>query len=294
MKSEIQEEYGWSLELIHRDNILGELRQNKQELAEEFLDIDLKRDQDHLAEIEELRDERLEEIQDRTGYAEDLADGPAVVLHIIPNGIFSKRKVRSADDIPTPAVLYELVADYPETRGKHKITYGRDGVPDERAAYGVLQNDGLYETVTTSAIMPGGRGHLWIRGGVTSAAVGLDPSVVITANRTLNDLAEMGFSGTAFASLTFLEAGDVKLETERSRRGLIRGGSHTMDTDFYTTELYPVQIGNKGNIENLEPILSEVWRQFGHENGTPNIEEGKWDSGSVRVNRDVLLEEGDL
>jgi len=294
MKSEIEEEYGWSLELIHRDNILGELRQNKQDLAEEFLDIDLKRDQDHLAEIEELRDERLEEIEGRTGYASDIVDGPAVVFHIIPNGIFSKRKVRSADDITTPAVLYELVADYPETRGKYKINYGRDGGPVEESAYGVLQNDGLYESVTTSAIMPGGRGDLWIRGGMTSTAVGLDPSVVITANQTLNDLAVMGFSGTAFASLSFLDAGDVKLETERGRRGLIRAGSHTMDTDFYTTELYPVQIGGEENIEDLELLLSEVWRQFGHENGTPNIEEGKWDSGSVRVNRDVLLEEGDL
>lgn len=294
MKSEIEEEYGWSLEIIHRDNILGELRQNKQELAEEYLDIDLNRDQDHLAEIEELRDRRLDGITDRTGYASDLVDEPAVVLHIIPNGIFSKHKVRSADDIPTPSILYELVSDYPETRGKYKITYSQEGGPDEEVAYGVLQNDGLYESVTTSAIMRGGRGDLWIRGGMTSTALGLDPSVVITAKRTLKDLAEMGFSGTVFVSLTFLGASDVKLETERTRRGLSRGGSHTLDTNFYTTELYPVQIGSEENIENLEPLLSEVWRQFGHENGTPNIVDGMWDSRSVRVNREVLLEEGDL
>jgi len=104
----------------------------------------------------------------------------------------------------------------------------------------------------------------------------------------------MGFSGTAFASLTFLDAKDVKLETEQARRGLPRGGMHMLDTDFYTTELYPVQIGSDENIENLEPLLSEVWRQFGHENGTPNIEDGKWDSSSVRVRQEMLLEEGDL
>lgn len=294
MRSEIEEEYGWNLELIHRDNILGELRQNKQDLADEFLDIDLQRDQDHLAKIEDLRDKRLEKIKNRTEYAKDLANGPAVVLHIIPNGIFSKRKVRSADNIPDPAVFYDLVSGYSETRGKYKITYGRDGTSDEQSAYGVLRNDGLYESVTTSAIMPGGRDDLWIRGGVVSSGVGLDPSVVITVNRTLNHLSEMGFSGTAFAVLSFLDAREVKLESRQTRRGLMRGGNHTLDTDFYTTELYPVQIEGDENIKNLEPLLSEVWRQFGHENGTPNIEDGKWDSGSVRVSQEMLLEEGDL
>jgi len=105
MRSEIEEKYGWSLELIHRDNILGELRQNKQDLSEEFLDVDLQRDQDHLGKIEDLRDDRLAKIENRTGYAKDLAEGPVVVLHIIPNGIFSKHKVRSADDIPDPSIF---------------------------------------------------------------------------------------------------------------------------------------------------------------------------------------------
>jgi len=294
MKNEIEKEYGWNLELIHRDNILGELRQNKQELAKEFLDIDLKRDQDHLAEIEELRDERLEKIEDRTGYADDLVEGPAIVLHIIPNGIFSKRKVRSSSDIPEPSVLFDRLAGHSETRGKYRITYGREGTTDARSSYAVIRNDGLYESVSTSAIVEGTKGDPWIQGGIRRHGIGLDPSVVLTTRSTLDDLSDLGFSGTAFVSLSLIDAGVVKLDTNHNRGQLLRSGPHSFKSDFYATELYPVQIGDDEIIADIEPVLSEVWRQFEYEEGTPNIEDGRWARNSIRINGEMLLEEGDL
>lgn len=294
MEAEIEDEYGWRLKIIHRKNILGELRQNKQDLAEEFLDIDLKRDRDHLHEIEDFRDDRLDEIQSRSGCASDLEDGSVIVLHIIPNAIFSKDKVRSADDIPTPSVVFDRLASHPETRGKYKITYGRRGRTESQSAYGILRNDGLYESVTASAVVEGRNGELWIQGGIRSSGIGLDPAVVLATRDTLSDLSEMGFSGTAFVSLSFLGARNVKIDTDHNRGQMFAQSAQELGSERYSTEVYSLPIGEDEIIEDIEPVLSEVWRQFGFQEGTPNIEGGKWGRGNIRVNGEMLLEEGDL
>lgn len=294
LEDEIEDEYGWKLRIIHRDNILGEMRQNKQDLAEDYLDIDLGHDRDHLAEIEGLRDERLAEIRNREGMASGIAGGPTLALHIIPNGIFAHSKVRSASDIPDPSVLCDIHAGYPETRGKYKITYGRMGNSEEDDAYAIIQNDGLYESVTTSATTNFGSKPPTIQGGIRRSSLGLDPSVVLTVRDALNDLSEMGFSGTAFASLSLMEAEDVEMDSATDIGGIRVDQSRTFGTDFYKTELYPLSIGDEEIIEDLEPLLSELWHQFGYEGGTPNIEDGQWNRGSIPLNGETLLEEGDL
>ena len=88
MEAEIQEDYGWTLIIHHKNNILGKVRQSQPELARRHFDIDLETDHEHLDEIEKLRDERLDEIKNRRGDSDDLDQGPTVVLHIISNGIF--------------------------------------------------------------------------------------------------------------------------------------------------------------------------------------------------------------
>lgn len=152
MEEEIREEYGWTLNIHHRKEILGELRQNSQGLAEDFLDVDLQKDRGHVEEIEELCSDRLDKIQAREGYASDLIEGPAVVLHIIPNGVLLKSKT-SPESIPDPSVLFEDLTTYGETKGKYTITYGNNGTIDEQGSYAVLRNDGLYESASVSAFI---------------------------------------------------------------------------------------------------------------------------------------------
>jgi hypothetical protein len=291
MEDEIRGEYGWKLRIHHREEILGELRQNSQELAEDFFDIDLQKDRDHIEEIEELLENQLDDIQAREGYASDLMEGPAVVLHIIPNGILSKRKT-STGSIPDPSVLFEKISSYGETKGKYTIAYGRDGTAGEQRSYAVLRNDGLYESASVSAFVPK-REETWIQGYIqSSVGIGLDASVVLAARSVLEDLSEMGFSGTAFAWVSFLDADGVLLNTPNSHRRAISHNPPTLETDRYTTEYATLQIGGEQVIEDLEPVLDEVWREFG-EDGTPNIEDGKWALGSYSMNRETILEEGD-
>jgi hypothetical protein len=291
MEEEISEKYGWTLNIHHRKEILGELRQNSQGLAEDFLDVDLQKDRDHVKEIEELCSDRLDKIRAREGYASDLMEGPAVVLHIIPNCVLSKSKT-SPGSIPDPSVLFEDLTTYGETKGKYTIAYGNNGTVDEQDSYAVLRNDGLYESASVSAFIQK-REEIWIQGHIQSSiGIGLDAHTVLAVKSTMEKLSEMGFSGTAFVWLSFLDADGVQLNVPNSRQRTIGYTPATLETDRYTTEYATLQIGSEEVIADLEPILDEVWREFG-EDGTPSIEDGKWALGSYSMNRETILEEGD-
>jgi len=294
MEDEIQSDYGWRLKLLHRDNILGELRQNHQQLAEKYLDADLQRDSDHIEEIEELVRSRLNLIRQRNGEAAEFERGPAVVLHIVPNGIFSKSKTRTTGKIPDPPVLYSRFNNQVGTRGKSTFAFERPLPRKMNISYSLLRNDGLYESATRSAFTEGSNSEMWIRGSIErGAGIGLDAHVVLTTRKVVTSLAEMGFSGSAFVFLSFSDASEVKLYRPELNTGILTPEPATFGTDFYRTEYGTIQIGSDEIIGDLEPVLSEIWRQFGYEAGTTNIEDGEWAKGSFTVNGDTLLEEGD-
>ncbi|RLM83811.1 hypothetical protein D3D02_16495 [Halobellus sp. Atlit-38R] len=292
MQDEIREEYGWKLRIHHREEILGELRQNSQDLAKEFLDVDLQKDREHIEEVREILESQLDDIQAREGYASELIEGPAIALHVIPNGILTKRKT-SARGIPDPSVLFEEVTTYSESKGKYSISYGRGGSGSEQHSYAVFQNDGLYESTSVSAFHQKYE-DLWLQGFIQkSVGIGLDASVILAARRTMEDLSEMGFSGTAFAWISLLDAEEVKLVTPDQLGSSLHRSPKTIDTDRYITEHATLQIGSDEVIEDFEPILDELWREFGAD-GTPNIEDGRWARGSYNTTSSgTILEEGD-
>lgn len=291
LEDRIREEYGWTLKIHHRKEILGELRQNCQGLADDFLDVDLQKDHDHVGDIKELLENQLDDIQNREGYASDLVEGPALVLHVIPNGVLSKNKTRSGS-IPEPSVLFEKLTTYGETKGKYTISYGSGGSGSEQHSYAVLRNDGLYESASVDAFTEK-YDELWLQGFIEpDVGIGLDASVVLATRRTMQDLSEMGFSGTAFTWISMLNAGDVQLVTPNHFKG-IESSPKTIDIDRYTTEYATLQIGDEHVIEGLEPVLDELWREFGAD-GTPNIEDGKWARGNYNTTSSgTILEEGD-
>lgn len=292
LEDEIREEYGWTLRLYHRDNLLGELRQNSPELADRHLDIDLGTDHDHRRHIKQFRDDRITAIRDRDGYASSLPNGSIVALHVIPNGLFSQAK-KNAADLPHPPVLGKLIAPDVETRGQERIAYNRRGHKD-CLAYGALRNDGLYESADWLMIRrtPDKEDEAWANATVSGGDEGLDASVVITVKHVMAALREAGFSGAAFVSLSVLDAAHAKLGTPQSRNDSLFSPPK-LGTDVYTTNLQQVAINTKEIIADLEPVLSELWREFGYEDGTTNITDGRWTGGSVTANGQRLIESGD-
>ena len=290
IEGEIQREYSWKLKLYRRANLIGEIRQNSPDLANQYLDIDLGTDHDLLREIEHLRDDRVKKIQARSDDSQVLPDGPAIALHVIPYGIFTQQPVRSAPDIPDPAILDRFYCN-PKSRGQYKIGYGRASTGDERGSYGLQQNDGLFESVSTEMIyMNPNTGDGWLSNRYSDRGLGLDIGTVLTTQRTLRGLEDMGFSGSALASISLIDAGHVKLKPAGAD-GFF--DQPALGTDIYSTLLYPIPIAQQGAISNIEEMLSEIWRELGHESGTPSIENGKWKGGPISIGGETLIENGD-
>lgn len=143
IQSEIANDYGWTLKILHKNNILGELRESSPELAERHLDVGVGKGQRHLEKIERLREEQLDKIQNREGDAKDIEDGPVAVLHVIPTTVFSKSNMLSSD-FPTPSLLDGPLSHDTAKKGKKAYQYEKGG-----GGYAFLRNDGLYESAVS-------------------------------------------------------------------------------------------------------------------------------------------------
>jgi hypothetical protein len=278
IEDEIRREYGWRLKLYHRQDLLGEIYNTTPGLAKHHLDVNLGFETGHLATLEELRDERLDAIEERRGETTDLRQGPTVVLHVIPNGIFSTEKRRVSSELPDPCLLSGRDSPALDARSELKIAYDH---PDESeyTEYALLRTDGLYEAVTT-ALFERVEGELLLAGGDCSPT--LDASVIVAVREVLSQLGTLGFSATASVWITILGATDARLDsgTREEKR------SSSLGFEQYTTKVATASIGvceTASVVSDLESILSELWRTFGYPDGTPHIEDGEWTSGAVTV-----------
>lgn len=294
LEDEIYEKYSWKLQIFHRDNLLGELRQNLPDLADRYLDVDLGPDHDHRRRIEQLRDERIEAIRTRNEHAANLPEGSAVTLHVIPNGLFSQEK-KDITKLPNPPAFGGSIAAPIKTLGQEKLRMGRRRGDDEYESYSLLRNNGLYEATDWSRVVENNRSsekEEWINASIRHSDRGLDASVVITIKDVVTALRDAGFSGVAFVSLSILDAPYAKLSTSKSRNDSLWQPPQ-LGKEVYTTNLYQVPISEEEILKYIEPVLSEVWRECGYEEGTKNIEDGEWARGSVSGTQETLLKEGD-
>ncbi|MDL5360844.1 hypothetical protein [Halalkalicoccus sp. NIPERK01] len=272
MEDEIAREYGWRLRLYHRQDLIGELYNTAPGLAKHHLDVNLGFDTDHLATLEELRDERLDVIATRRDEATELAAGPAVVLHVIPNGIFSTERRWASSEMPDPSVLASSDAPAVDARETLKIAYDHD--EGDYEGYALIRHDGLYESATTRLFYSDGDGLL-LRS--TPDDPGLDASVAIAVRETLAHLSAMGFSATASVWVSVLDAAEARLDPAEIEDAL--SPTAPFGFDRYSTRVATASIADREHaavLRDLEAILSELWRAFGYPDGTPHVVDGEW------------------
>lgn len=278
-EDEIAREYGWRLRLYHRQDLIGELYNTAPGLAKHHLDINLGFDTHHLATLEELRDERLDAIGARTDEATELEAGPAVAVHVVPNGIFSTERRRASSRIADPAVLGATDAPAVDARETLRIAYDRDEEGEYRG-YALIRTDGLYESATTRLFDVGDEPLLRASAGADTP--GLDAAVTVAVRGALSALSGMGFAATASVWISVLDATDARLAYDED--GLEPAPSFGFDR--YTTRVATASIAPREHadvLEDLEPALSELWRAFGHPDGTPNVEDGEWRADPVSI-----------
>ncbi len=274
MEDEIAREYGWRLRLYHRQDLIGELYNTAPGLAKHHLDIDLGFDADHLATLEELRDERLDAIEARSDEATELEPGPTVAIHVVPNGILSTARRWVSSELPDPSVLAGSDAPVVDARETLKISYGRNEGADYEG-YGLIRTDGLYESATTR-LFDATDDELLLCSSAGTDTRGLDASVTIAVRETLAHLSSMGFSATASVWISVLDAADARIDYDD---GDSLAPTSPFGFDRYSTRVATASIGDRPYthvLGDLEPALSELWRAFGYPDGTPNVEDGEW------------------
>lgn len=282
MEDEIAEEYGWRLRLYHRQDLLGEIYNNVPGLAKHHLDVNLGFDTDHLANLEELLTGRLDAIQERRDEATELEPGPTVAVHVVPNGVFSTRKTRSTADMPDPSVLAEPALGAVDARGKLKVAYDYENGALGCRGYALLRNDGLYESATTRLFYESDRDGLLLRASVNGDVPGLDASIVVAVRNALAHLRAMGYSAAASVWISVLDASGAKLDSGRVEQPA--ASSPALGVDRYSTEVVTASIADRQYeevVKELEPALSELWREFGYPAGTRNVEDGEWTGDRV-------------
>jgi hypothetical protein len=279
MEAEIEEEYGWDLKILHRRHIIGITGHERPDLAERHFGFNPKRNDDHLDQIIDLRDERLDLISNREGVASDLEEGPTAVVHLIPNGVFSGNYVQQSDDLPGLPRMGKLnVHPGTETVGKGKLNAGgRMGQPYKSYTY--LQKDGLYEAVDTWVFREDEQDGFLLNN-ARDTDKSLDCKAGIAVQAGIRALKEMGVTGTVFCFISLLDAKGATIAYETRISG--PAVQQPLRTDRYTTDLAEIPLAEADVTDSLRNPLTEIWQELGWNVNLHYDEDGNWMGPTVR------------
>lgn len=276
--NEIEQEYGWDLKILHRRDVIGITGNERPDLAERHFGFNPKREDDHIEQIIELRDDRLDTISNREGVAKDLVNGPVMVIHIIPNGVFSGNYVDRSDEIPDLAGVGQLNRSHAtETTGKGKLfAHSTIGQPYQEYTY--LRKDGLFEANDTWVFQQNREGNLVIENS-RNKKESLDCKVGITVQAGIRELKDMGVTGTAFFFISLINAEGVKFAYDD-----VHGPAYQqpLRTSNYTTEVVEIPLEQADVVDAIEPPLREIWQELGWEQSIHYDENGNWIGPTIR------------
>ncbi|ELZ78108.1 hypothetical protein C455_10513 [Haloferax larsenii JCM 13917] len=273
IRDEIESEYGWDLKILHRRDIIGVTGNERPDLAERHFGFNPKREDDHLNQIAELRDKRLDVISNREGIATDLEDGAVAVVHLIPNGVFSGNYVTRSDDLPDLVKFGKLNRNHAtETVGKGKLLENSPlGQPARKYTY--LRRDGLFEAVDSWVFDDHDSDGLHLNNAKDSTE-SLDCRVGITVQAGIRELKDMGVSGTVFCSISLLDAKGSTISYEPRISG--PASQQPLRTQRYTTDMVEIPLAEAAVVDSLRDPLTEIWQELGWKGNLHYDEDGGW------------------
>lgn len=279
MRDEIEDKYGWELEILHRRDVIGITGNERPDLAERHFGFNPKRQDDHLDRIIELRDERLDIISDRREIASGLEDGPAAVVHLIPNGVFSGNYLSRSDDLPGLPKFGRLdVHPATETVGKGKLNM-LSSSDQQHGSYTYLGKNGLFEAVDTWVFREDQDGQLLLNN-ARDAKESLDCKVGITVQAGIRALKEMNVTGTVFCFISLLDAKGATIRYEWNIHGPI--SQQPLRTERYTTDLAEIPLVESNVVDLLRNPLTEIWQELGWSGNLHYNKDGEWIGPDVR------------
>jgi hypothetical protein len=263
LESDLQDTHGWKVDIWAREQLRNALMTDHQQLAREHLGVDPgTRLDDQQEAIEALRDDRLDRITTRDALPNSLPDGPALAIHVIPNGAFSTTYVKHPDDLPPPPLFgHSQPAGFPTSLGDGVVAYN-SRVRQEHPDYVYLDESGWIEAVSTEFFLPSADGA----GGRIDFE--FDRAVWTTVRGALHPLADLGVKPPVYVSVALLDVADYTFET----------GSRLRFTpqpfgDRYAPSPTGIETTTPDAFEptTLKPLLDRFWYEAGRSNGSPHF-----------------------
>lgn len=267
IEKEVQDEHGWHVEIIAREQLRKDLSMEYPELAREHLRVNPSvGDRNVLDEIREHRDERLAKIQKRSNLPNPLPEGPAVVLHLYPNGVFSMDYETLPEDLPAPPFFGRSKGSgFGKPVGDGLVEVNKrdmPGIDPEHPKYVFFHEDGWIEAVSTNLTAPGPNGGT-ISGDFDRAILAMMP-------RCLECLEELGAKPPVYISVSLVGVKGYVISKSRSQQ-------------FRQRELPEVVAPKMVRIENItdfetnavETVFNRIWQKAGRRNGSPHFSGSK-------------------
>lgn len=279
IRDEIVDEYGWDLRILHRRDVIGITGNERPDLAERHFGFNPKREDDHLNQIIQLRDERLDIISNREMVATDLKVSAAAVVHLIPNGVFSGNYVDGSEDLPNLAKFGKLNRHHAtETVGKGKLL-ANSPHGQSMSAYTYLRRNGLFEAVDTWVFREDKDDNLLLNN-YRDEKESLDCKVGITVQAGIRELKEMGVTGTVFCFISLLDAIGATISYENRISGPY--SQQPLRTDRYTTDMVEIPLAEAAVVDSIRDPLTEIWQELGWKGNLHYDEDGEWVGPVVR------------
>lgn len=264
LEAELQDEYGWTVTIWAREQLRNALMTDHQRLAREHLNVDPDIEhKEYHDDIVALRDDRLDNIQNRSDLPNELPNGPAVALHLIPQSAVAATGTTPPGNLPSipffgrskcvPSagkIVSDGVVGY-----NHRL---RTAHPD----YFYLNESGWVEAVSTEFF----RSDLEGDGGLIDPE--LDEALTRTVYGSLYCFDEIGIELPVFASVALLDVDQYTMGSDR-----FPDFNSVQFPNRFTTDVIELETLDREafEMEDLRPVLDRIWYQAGRGSGSPYL-----------------------
>jgi hypothetical protein len=269
----IQEEFGFPVTILTGGDLRTLLTTRYPYLAEEHLSIDAtKPATDPVEEMGELKRKRLSMIESRSNsLPKTLPQGPCMVLHLFPVGMFSTDYGVPPSQLPSPPYFGGGKSHQSGNPVGNGVVSTNTRFKQEHPEYVFLAEDGYIEAVTT----------LSFEQKTVDAFKPIEPNIVNpeidkflmkTIPESLDALAEMGAQPPVYAYITLLGVEDYQFPESHGGRSL---GITPRPLSEREEPKHSILKTLDDDGSGLRPSLDRLWQRAGRRDGSPHFSNDK-------------------
>lgn len=269
-----REKYGWELKVWHRETVRNFLMGSEPELAASHLDVDPRASYpDGKQQIDDYHEDRVQNIATRDRIDIQLADGPVLTMHLLPNGHDTVRYVDTPSELPLPPM-------YGKDKGVDKVQIGdavysvsdrlsyRGDTSQDQPGYTRLDEHGRFEAAGASPFMQNPR-----TSEVALSGEDMEVDLAHTLKGALRCLRTLEVSPPVYLYVTVQDVQGVQLQSSEGDTPMGGGG---FGTGSYAPPAVEISDLDTPVPELLREPANRIWTKARWNDGSPFYTEDGW------------------